>query len=193
MGIALNTTFAVFNCGFALSGNTDVVDVLSIQLNWGDNTNRNNTIISSSAVLGLTLGAILSKNFTSWGRRRSILLMNVVITVITIPYFFMENFWALTFTRLILGFASAVIVNASSLYQSEALPSEVQSLIGTNINFGIVFGIYITYCFGLLLPKSDEVQAANDDYLWRISYSLQLIPVAITTGFWLLAFKTEPI
>ena len=116
VGIALNTTFAVFNCGFALSGNTDVVDVLSVQLNWGDDTDRNNTIISSTAVFGLTCGALLSKFFTNWGRRRTILLMNLIITIVTIPFFFTDNFWVLLTMRGLLGFASAIIVNASSLW-----------------------------------------------------------------------------
>ena len=32
-----------------------------------------------------------------------------------------------------------------------------------------------------------------DDNLWRVSYSLQLVPTLITTILWLFYFKTEPV
>jgi len=73
------------------------------------------------------------------------------------------------------------------------VPSEQLSKIGTNINLGIVLGILVTYVFGLLLPLKTDVQAAMDDNLWRISYSLQLFPVVITTVMWLFWFRTEPV
>ena len=69
----------------------------------------------------------------------------------------------------------------------------MQAVAGVNINFGIVSAIFVTYCFGLLFPAKTDTAALMDDYLWRISYSLQLIPVAITTAIWLFWLKTEPI
>lgn len=65
-------------------------------------------------------------------------------------------------------------------------------MIGTSINTGIVSGIFITVTFGLLLPDKDDIKACMDDKIWRVSYSLQLIPAAITTVMWLLIFKNEP-
>ena len=121
---ATNVGLSVMVAGFVLAGNTDLVDVWAVQNNWGDNKDRNNTAIASSGVLGLTVGSILSKMVTDYGRRRSILLSFAVCTLVTIPYFFTSNFWVLLSTRLIMGFFSAILINACSLYTAETVPSK---------------------------------------------------------------------
>ena len=103
-------------------------------------------------MLGLAVGSILSKMVTDFGRRRSILLSFAVCTVATVPYFFTSNFWVLLSTRLIMGFFSAILINACSLYTAETIPSKDQSNVGTSINLGIVGGIFFNNLFGLLLP-----------------------------------------
>ena len=103
----------------------------------------------------MTIGAICSNLVTEWGRRRSILLCNVMIAVVTLPNFFIDSYWYFVFERLIMGFAAAISVNATSLYFSESLPTEHQSKVGISINIGIVFGIFATGVFGLLLPAKD--------------------------------------
>ena len=69
--------------------------------------------------------------------------------------------------------------------------------MGTCINTGLVTGIWITNFFNLSLPYWGEGEEAPpeaaDTILWRISYSLQLFPVAITTICWLFIFRTEPL
>ena len=121
---ATNVGLSVMVAGFVLAGNTDLVDVWAVQNNWGDNKDRNNTAIASSGVLGLAVGSILSKMVTDYGRRRSILFSFAMCTLVTIPYFFTSNFWALLSTRLIMGFFSAIIINACSLYTAETVPSK---------------------------------------------------------------------
>ena len=101
-----------------------MVDIWAIKLNWGDDKDFYDTLISSSAVMGLTLGSVGSHLVTNWGRRRAILLSNVVITLMTIPYFFTYNFWVFFVTRFIMGLAAAVIVNSSVLIISEVVPNE---------------------------------------------------------------------
>ena len=155
MTVALNVAFGCMSAGFVLAGNTDLVDIWAVKNGW-DNKDRNNTAISSAAVLGLALGSISSKLVTDWGRRRSILLSNAIITMLTLTYFFNPNFWALLITRMIIGFFSAIMINAGSLYISETVPSESQSSVGVSINVGIVAGIFFNNLFGLLLPKSDD-------------------------------------
>ena len=157
MGIATNVVIGCFNCGFVLAGTLDVIDVWNVQFGWGDKSTRNNTVISTCAVLGLTLGSIFSKLITNFGRRRAILISNVIITLITIPYFFTKNFWVIASTRFVFGIAAAFIINASSLYISETIPVEFQSKVGISINLGICSGIFITQLFGLLLPTKDQV------------------------------------
>ena len=84
-------------------------DVLGVQLDWGENAADYNVYISTGAVLGLTIGSIFSKLVTnSLGRRKSMLLMNFIILLVTIPYFWTKSFWMILVTRFILGIAGAV-------------------------------------------------------------------------------------
>ena len=173
IGMMFQIMACVMCLGFSLSGNVDVSDVMSVQQEWGDKFDTKNKIISTAPVLGMTIGAIGSNLVTEWGRRRSLLLCNLVITVVTLPNFFINSYWYFVFARFIMGLASAVSVNGTSLYFSECLPTEHQSKVGISINIGIVFGIFATGVIGLALPpKDDAVQVIQDDYLWRISYSL---------------------
>ena len=83
---------------------------------------------------------------------------------------------------------------ACSLYISETVPTEKQPILGTTINLGIVLGFFIVYSFGLLLPSEKDTQEAlENDQLWRVSYSLQLVNVFITSVMWLTLYRTEPV
>ena len=197
--LTVNLITGCLNAGFFLAS-PGVNQVLDVQeTGWRDDrVDFNNTLIASIVVFGLMVGSIFSKPILALGRRRSILLSNLVITFMTIPYFFVDSLWVLASTRFVLGVASAVILNASGLIVGEFIPSEYQVYCGICVNFGIVAGIFIINCFNLaFLPywsDKDPVPAeAKDTYMWRISYSLQLIPVAITTLMWLFVFKNEPL
>ncbi len=130
---------------------------------------------------------------TKYGRRRAILWSNLAICVITVPYFFMLNIWVLSITRFCLGVLSAVIINGTALYISEAVPAKYRTQVGSAVNFGIVFGIWIMGVFGLFMPTLTDPQACMDDNLWRVSYSFQLVPVFITSIAWLFVLKSEPL
>lgn len=69
------------------------------------------------------------------------------------------------------------------------VPTEYQSNVGTCINTGIVMGIFLTNVFNILLPYNDLQASKDDDILWRISYSLQLASVLITTPLFFIVYK----
>ena len=135
-----------------------------------------NTFMSSMAVFGLMIGSIFSKPVLQIGLRFTILICNACITAITIPNFFVPvdaTYW-LTASRFLMGVFAAVIINATATYIGETVPKEYQVSVGTVINTGIVFGLYVTATFDLLLPSDveKELQEMKDDELWRVSYSL---------------------
>ncbi len=149
-------TFIAFlgtsSAGCTLGGNTGLADVWAVQLNWGENQAFYTTVVSTFGVLGLAIGSILSEMVTKHGRRAAILWSNLAICVITVPYFFLLNIWVLSITRFCLGVLSAIIINATSLYIAEAVPAKYRTQVGSAVNFGIVFGIWVMGVFGLFLP-----------------------------------------
>jgi len=124
---------------------------------WGDREKFNDALLPAICVAGLMFGAVFSKPFLQGlGRRNSILLSNLIIVIVTIPFFFVLNLYVICICRFILGFVSALQINGSSLIIGESVPGEYQANVGTCINFGIVFGIFITNVFNLIfLPYND--------------------------------------
>jgi len=72
----------------------------------------------------MLLGAMFSKTILVYGRRKIILICNIILLVLTIPYFFTLNYAVLCITRTILGFVGAVIINASATVIGESVPVE---------------------------------------------------------------------
>ena len=143
------------------------------------------------------VGSLFSKPVLVIGRRLSILICNLIITLMTIPFFFCEAVWILATARFIIGCCSALIVNASSTYIGETAPTAYKPYLGTTIQLGTVVGIFSTNLVNLSLPywsdKDPIPTRAYDTYLWRISWSLPIIPAIISTVFWLVFFKNEPL
>ena len=156
-GIGIMVMVGCWNAGFVLAGN-GIATTLGAHMKWdGDNwkeSDHKNTILQTVAVLGLTLGSMFSKPILQMGRRWSMLLANLIIAIVTIPVFFMDNFVVLNIIRFIFGFCSAVLINSGSNVIGEAVPSEYQATVGCAINTGICSGIFFTNCFNLLLPYS---------------------------------------
>ena len=123
-GLAINLGITCWNAGFVLSA-AGINQSLDAQEGWGDRENFNNTALSSIAVLGLTLGSMFSKPILQGlGRRKSILLSNVLIVLITIPGWFTINGWVLGSSRFILGFISGLQINGCALIIGESVPTE---------------------------------------------------------------------
>ena len=72
----------------------------------------------------MMLGAMFSKTILVYGRRKIILICNIVLVVLTVPYFFSSNYAVLCITRTVLGFVAAVIINASATVIGESVPVE---------------------------------------------------------------------
>jgi len=100
-----------------------VGDILAIKLEWVKPNYMKNTM-QASAVLGLMIGAIFSKSLLRFGLRRLILMCNLIMTLLTVPYFFLINFYYLCISRSVFGFCSAVIINATATIIGDAVPNE---------------------------------------------------------------------
>lgn len=194
MTLAVCLCMGCWNAGFALASNNNVGYIMAAQSEW-DHADKKNTWMSSMAVLGLMIGSIFSKPVLQIGLRFTILCCNACIVAITIPNFFVsiDAYYWLTTSRFLFGVFSAVIINATATYIGETVPKEHQVSVGTVINTGIVFGLFVTATFDLLLPAKVDYDELIDDELWRFSYSLQLLNVTATTIMWLVLYKHEPL
>ena len=98
-----------------------VGEVLADYLNWGSKADSYNTLISSSAIAGIMLGSLGAGQICTIGRRKALLISNVVVFVSTCMML-VPNVWVITIGRFIQAFAAGVILCACNLYLAETIP-----------------------------------------------------------------------
>lgn len=89
------------------------------------------TMISSSAVLGATIGSFSAGKIIQYGRRRSIIIFNFIGILATLSTLVL-NFYAMCAGRLVLGLCGGLFPVALSRMIEETVPA---NLLGT---FGVV-------------------------------------------------------
>ena len=161
------------------------------QLNWRGNANFYNTVISSVAIAGMTLGSLFGGLLTVHGRRRALIICNCMVFIST-ACLMVLNFYSICVGRFILGFAAGVILQACVLYIAETIPASQREVFGLAVNNGIITGILITNLFGLILPLSGTDESRQTQ-LWRLSVGFGLIPAMITQFLFQTTFKEESV
>ena len=110
-------------------------------------------MISSAAITGLVIGSFAAGPLLKAGRRKAIILMNVIACLGVIPTLFL-NIWAILVGKFVFGLASGTIIVASSIYLNETVPVEKSSTFDFTTNFGVILGITICLSLGLGLPDA---------------------------------------
>jgi MFS family permease len=161
--------------GAALSATASTLSSLEKQLKWTkDNVDTNKTLISTASVLGISIGAIVGGKIIAYGRRKSVLifdLLGIIGSVLSI----IENFYVILVGRLMYGFAAGVLVTACPKIVEETVPSAYMDLgYGISTNLGINLFVMISLLSGLIIPSdtADLLTSQN----WKIVY---LIPVPL--------------
>lgn len=133
------------NCGFLLTNFASTQNIVSLQLGWAtkNSETRDETMINDVSILGLMLGCLLAKNFLFLGRKRVVLLANL-IAIVSVCLCAILNLWAIFFGKFLLGFSSGLNIVACSIYNAETLPAKTMSYMGTNLNIGITFGLLLS-------------------------------------------------
>lgn len=131
-----------------------------------------NTLISNSSILGLFIGSVVASQIISIGRRKAILLMNVLIAIgtgisliLTIP--------TLIIGRLISGFAAGVLTICVNTCIYETVPLTMASTFGAHTSIAIDFAGLFCLLLGLTLPE--KVEHFGDDQNWRIIYGFPIV------------------
>ena len=99
---------STWHCSWALAGNSQTTYVFEAKFGWTeDETILNNTLISSSGIIGLTVGSFLGGSLLKLGRRRAVLIGQLIAIVgaaicmgVNVPY--------LCVGRILVGIAAGV-------------------------------------------------------------------------------------
>ncbi len=145
-----------FQFGWAVVGNTQTAPVMSVKFGWNhEEAMLYNTLISNSSILGLFIGSIFASKIIGIGRRKAIILMNVIIVIgtgisliLTIP--------TLIIGRFISGFAAGVLTICVNTCIYETVPLTMASSFGAHTSIAIDFAGLFCLLLGLTLPEKLE-------------------------------------
>jgi len=108
--------------GTILVTNTAVGPILGERLGW-ENTDAADTYIASLTVFGMAIGSFAGGILVKGGRRRIIILMNLV-GIVGVCITFIMNFWAILFGKFVWALAVGVLSTAGPLMVDETVPAE---------------------------------------------------------------------
>ena len=140
-----------------------------------DETILYNTIISSSAIIGLAIGCIFGGGLLTRGRRKMAFYAHT-LAIISSAICMFDTVLFLTLGRLVLGFAAGILNLIYGKSIIENFPEKLASTLAMMCNASICIGIFACFVLGGILPDPDDIEANKDDQMWRIIYGM---PVAI--------------
>mmetsp|Transcript_13326 Transcript_13326/g.9404 ORF Transcript_13326/g.9404 Transcript_13326/m.9404 type:complete len:112 (-) Transcript_13326:1155-1490(-) len=108
--------------GQVLCTNSAVGPIIGERLEW-QNTNKTDTIIASVSVLGLAIGSFAGGFMIKNGRRRILILMNI-ISIIAVSVQLILNFWAFLLGKLLWALAVGVLSTVGPVMVEENVPAE---------------------------------------------------------------------
>ena len=157
-----------------------------------DETIIYNTILSSSAIVGLAIGSFLGGPLIQIGRRKSAIIANI-IGIMSSLISMTGTTTFLTIGRLSLGVAAGIYNVIFGKVILENMPERLAQKLALSHNGSICTGFVFAFGLGSILPDCEDFEASKADELWRVIY---LMPAFIgVIGILLigLIFKYEPI
>ena len=127
-------------------------DIISDQLDWGDDRKLYETVVATCAIIGVTVGSLVSGEITVYGRRKALIYSNISV-FFAVGLMLILNLEAICVGRFLQGFAGSLNLCATNMYLGETIPAQKRSKYGIAVNSGIITGLLITTLFGLLLPQ----------------------------------------
>ena len=144
-------------------------------MGWGAKESVSNySLINTVSVLGAGVGAIMGGKFVQKGRRRTLIIFNVIVIFSCVPMCIL-NFYCLMFGKLLFGFAAGVLSVAAPKMLDETVPIYKLKTFGLCSNMYLNLGITIAMIMGLWLPNDDNPDAMKKTKLWRYIYGMPAV------------------
>jgi MFS family permease len=141
---------ATMQTGYSLGGSSFAQSIFQAQTsNW---TTGDQTMITSSSTLGLAIGSLFSGPLLGKGRRKTVLIGNVII-LFSYALQLEIKVYLLALGKLLQGAGSGMILSAASIMIPETVPTKLVGGFGSLVNLGVVLGLSAYMFLGLLVPK----------------------------------------
>lgn len=109
------------------------------------------SMISSSSVLGMCIGAITAAQIVYLGRRKLLIIFGIVGIVATTATL-IPNLWIIILGRLVFGFCTGIYMTAGPRMLDECIPTHLLGSFGVYTNIYANFGVMLCLVLGAGLP-----------------------------------------
>uniref|UniRef100_A0A8B9YY87 Solute carrier family 2, facilitated glucose transporter member 10 n=1 Tax=Buteo japonicus TaxID=224669 RepID=A0A8B9YY87_9AVES len=145
--------------------------LLQLQVDFHLSCFKQEVLVSAlliGALLASLVGGILIDRH---GRRRAILVSNLVLLVGSLILTLARSFIGLVIGRMTVGFAISVSSMACCIYVSEMVAAHQRGLLVSLYEVGITIGILLSYALNYIFADVDEG--------WRYMFGLAIAPTAM--------------
>ena len=185
--------FGTWHTSLCVAGNAQTTNVFKAKFDWTkDETILYNTIISSSAIMGLSFGSFGGGSLIKYGRRKMAMIANF-IAIISSLISMVGTTPFLTLGRFVLGIAAGFTNVIFGKMVTENMPEKLASKFAMVHNAAMGVGFVPTFLMGAFLPDADDYEANKADELWRIIYMAPAMIGVIEILLILLIFNLDPI
>ena len=187
--LTLNSNLGAFNNGFNyVIFNACLYQVLATINTDGLGFNLDKALMSSSIPFGGIFGALIaSQTVSSYGRRKTMILADIVIFLgafLSIA----DSMLVMLLGRILCGLSSGLNYLTIPLYVREMSPPELSGRTGGGYRLGFSIGVFVAFfmSFGLENPP------VGSDWWWRFMYITPcFMAILRTVGFFMFAdFET---
>ena len=177
--------------GYALGSWNTVALAYSKREGWYNDPVRI-LIVQSLTIAGVATGALLSGNFTKYGRWTCLIFANVVL-IIGVLISVIDQYELLCLGRFIYGLGSGSFNVFGPLFITETAPIEIKGPLGALTELGISIGILIVFSVGIGIgdPDEDEVDSFQIQYYWYILFAIPLLISAVQLFLLFCIFKYD--
>jgi MFS family permease len=148
---------------------------MAAKFGWSDDQTRfYNTFINFAAQLGLAVGCTLGGVIINMGRRKTILIFNLV-SAISVVLSLVLSIPAILIGKLVFGVCAGILNTACPKYIDETVPIDLIGFYGTSTNIFVCLGIGAAQFIGSGLPDETDTKAMEEDEFWRVVYGVPLV------------------
>ena len=181
-------SLGLFILGLAFAGNSFLNILLPTQLGFSDQS-RISSFINVVIPLGGAIGGISGGVLAGIGRRKAIIVLDVIIAI-GVGISLIKSFPAILVGRFIFGIGGGALLVICPKFVNEICPMKIVGPVGSINQIQIVSGMLTVYLVSLPLPFQGESTFSTTGY-WRVIYALPLIPVAFQAIIFLTVLRDD--
>ena len=152
--VTLCCSLSTMQFGGVLSASGQNFSSLNEQLKWTEKEKQLNiTLISFICIFGMALGCLLAGKLFCFGKRRVVMIFQILCLVGCFLSFISLNFVTILIGRFLYGMSAGVFVSMCPVIIEETVPGHLMDFgYGSSTNICINTMVCINMCLGLLVP-----------------------------------------